>query len=327
MPTTVFVGGRFTTVDDARVSAFDAGFQHGVGLFETLLGGYRADTSESWAFRLHDHMRRLERSSHELGLARSLSVAALEEAVLETVRRSQLPAARVRMTITAGDLNMLTRAGAGGGATDDREPTLLIVAQPATSYPAEMFQRGVSVVFADTRANPLNAFEGHKTLNYWWRLRELQIAAAKGAGEAIVLQVTNHVCGGCVSNLMVVHAGKLLTPIARGEEGSRNPDDDGDDLDGETRAASHSTGRALPSPVLPGVTRAWVIDWAERHGIDVQRRMLSVSDIMDADEVFLTNSSWGVLPVTKVEAEATGDGVVGPVSSRLVGAWRESITP
>ena len=39
-----------------------------------------------------------------------------------------------------------------------------------------------SVVFADSRANPLNPMEGHKTLNYWWRLRELQVAAGKGAG-------------------------------------------------------------------------------------------------------------------------------------------------
>ena len=64
----------------------------------------------------------------------------------------------------------------------------MIVVQPATEYPAEMFERGVMAVIADMRVNPLDPMSGHKTLNYWGRLRELQAAAAKRAGEAIVFR-------------------------------------------------------------------------------------------------------------------------------------------
>ncbi|MCC6322463.1 MAG: aminotransferase class IV family protein [Phycisphaerales bacterium] len=298
MPT-VFLNGRF--IDDAEpavVSVLDAGFQHGVGLFETMLGGVSA-SGEPWVLHGDRHMERLAGSARELGLSADLRTAALSEAVVETIRRAGLPRARVRLTVTAGDLSLLSRTGSSAAG----DPTVLIVAQPATSYPEAMFERGGAVVIADARANPLNPFEGHKTLNYWWRLRELQSAAARGAAESLVLQVSNHVGSGCVSNLFAVREGELVTPIARGEE---------QEVGGKG---------ALPSPVLPGITRGWVIDEAERRGMRVRRRMIAAAEVLDADEVFLTNSSWGVLPIVKVEAGAIGDGVPGKHAREFRRAW------
>ncbi len=312
MPTTVFLNGRFSSPAEAHVSAFDAGFQHAVGLFETMLGGVSA--GEPWVFRLDEHMQRLVDSARLLGLSDSLRPRALGDAVIETLKRSELPKARLRLTLTGGDLNMLAGVAAAGR---EAEPTVMVAAQPATDYPPAMFERGVSAVFADARANLLNPFEGHKTLNYWWRLRELQLAAAKGAAEAIVLGVTNHVVGGCVSNLFVLRGGELVTPIARSVASTGDP--------AAGKQAPDTKGPALPSPTRPGIVRAWVIEWAERQGIAVHERMVDVSDVMDADEVLLTNSSWGVLPIVKVEAEAIGDGVVGPVAARLRAAWTAEV--
>lgn len=301
MPTTVWINGHFVAPDEARVAAFDAGLQHGVGLFETML----ACGPEGRVFRIDRHLARLERSAAELGLTDALKVRALAELVEHVVARSELTGAdlskraRVRLTVTAGDLNMLTRAVKGGGGAVD--PTVMIHAQPATEYPGEMFERGVTVVVADVKANPLNPFESHKTLNYWWRLRALQQAAGAGAGEAVVLQVTNHLCGGAVSNLFAVKDGVLHTPTARGEE-----------ADG-----------AVPSPVLPGVTRGAVLDIAKERGIGFTTRLMGVADALDADEVFLTNSSWGVLPVTRIEKKTIGAGEVGPVTKSVREAWLE----
>ncbi len=81
----------------------------------------------------------------------------------------------------------------------------------------------------------------------------------------------------------------------------------------------------LPSPVLPGVTRAWVIDWAERNGVGVERRMMTIEDCLRAEELFLTNSSWGVLPVTRVEGHVVGDGRPGAMTRELVDAWGERL--
>lgn len=284
----VFVQGKIVPRDEAHVSAFDAGFVHGVGLFETMIA--RRDGDGVRVFRLEEHLDRLAASAAELGLSDDVRTGPLADAVMLTAQRSGYDAARVRLTLTGGDLNMLETAG-----RSNVTPTVLVSVQAATRYPDAMFERGVMATLGDTRLNPLDPMAGHKTLNYWSRLRELQAAAGKGAGEAILLQVTNHVAGGCVSNLFAVRDGTLHTPIARGEE---------------------EKGQ-VPSPVLPGITRAAVIEMAQRKGIGTTRRMLTIDDVLDADELFLTNSSWGVLPVVRVEAEEIGDGTPGAVTREL----------
>lgn len=296
---TVFLNGTFVDASEARVSAFDAGVQHGVGLFETMLAVTEEGGSAS-IVGLVEHCDRLASSAKELRLLETVSTRALAEACVATVERSGLGRARVRLTVTGGDLNLLERGGGKGGKTN-HDPTVMVVAQPATEYPDAMFEQGVLVTIADAKANPLDPTAGHKTLNYWWRLRELQIAASKRAAEAIVFQVSNHVAGGCVSNLLAVKGDRMLTPICRGEEPSGG----------------------VPSPVLPGVTRAMVLGWAEDAGLEIERRMMTIEDVLHADELLLTNSSWGVLPVTRVEAREIGSGGVGEVTRGLLTKWRE----
>ena len=121
----------------------------------------------------------------------------------------------------------------------------------------------------------------------------------KRAGEALWFQFTNHLASGSVSNVFLVRGGELFTPIARGEE----------------------ERGALPAPVLPGITRETVIQLAAERGLTVHRRMLDIEDLTNADEVFLTNSSWGVLPVVGIEAETIRDGRVGPVVRDLREDW------
>lgn len=322
---TVFLDGRFVEGDEARVSAFDAGLQHGVGVFETMVGGVR--DARGWVHRLDDHLDRLLGSAAGLGLAGSLARSALADAVVTTVERAGLGRARIRLTVTGGD----ARRGAGRIGTPARgtgdeggdgrgpagvaaraDPTILVVAEPAPEYPDRLFDAGASAVLAGLRVNPLDPLAGHKTLGYWGRLRELAAAAGRGAAEAIVFQVTNHLAGGCVSNVFLVKGGRLLTPIARGEEGG-----------GSGSGLREPGGAYLPSPVLPGVTRRAVIGRATETGVECDRRMLTIDDLLGADEVFLTNSLWGVLPIVRVEGSVIGGGGVGPLTRDLRRAWLE----
>lgn len=343
---TVFLNGAFVEVGGARVSAFDAGFQHGVGLFETMTAVVGGSGDRPRVLMLWEHLERLKTSALELGLVSTLHSAALAEAVERAVAKEAESARdterfRVRLTVSGGDLNMLARkmsadgagggsGGAGGGGGGEsrnaHEPTLLIHVQPATMYPEEMFERGVRAVVGGLRVNPLDPTQGHKTLNYWARLRELQAAAGSGAGEALIFQVTNFLSGGCVSNAFVVKGGELWTPIARGEEAdvaegksARHADEDLSKPPAEPGTRSGF----VPSPVLPGITRQWVMDWATGAGIPVRRRMIGITDVLEADEVFLTNSSWGVLPVVGVEQSRIGAGEPGPITNRALSAYHE----
>ncbi|MDX2147666.1 MAG: aminotransferase class IV [Planctomycetota bacterium] len=344
--------------DEARVSASDAGLLHGVGLFETLLA--RSDEGEGVVvFDLDAHVARLLNSAAALGLSTTLRGAECRQAIVECALRelqdTDATFVRVRLTVTGGDLNLVQR----GSAPPEHVPTILAMAQPAATYPEEMLRAGALAVIADWKANPLDRFAGHKTLNYWARLQELQRAAAKRAAEALVFQVTNHLAGGCVSNAFLVVDGVLLTPIARGEEGEVGAgasgsvgagSDSGSNADGDVSVkeewldgkrldateggpeggpgggpGSDAGGLYLPSPVLPGVTRAWVLEWARRSRIAAEKRMLTIDDVLRASELVLTNSIWGVLPVTRLERHQIGGGVPGPIGQRLVDAWRERI--
>lgn len=288
---TIFLNGEFLEAADARVSAFDAGLTHGVGLFETMAATVDGD-GEAEVVRVYDHLDRLAASAKALRLSDDLRKPALAEAIKRTAEKCGLPHQRMRLTLTGGDLNPVSAARTGAQPHD---PTVMIVAQPATEYPAEMFEQGVVAGIADLKANPFDPTASHKTLNYWARLSALQSASMKGAAEALVFQVTNHLCGGCVSNAIVVKDGALCTPIVRGEE----------------------TEGGLPSPVLPGVTRAEVLDEARRQGLETTSKMLTIDDVLDADELMLTNSSWGILPIVRVEAEEIGGGSVGEITRKL----------
>lgn len=287
---TVFLNGEFVDGAEARVSAFDAGLTHAVGVFETMSA--RVVDGEAEVVRVFDHLDRLADSAKALRLSDDLRKPALAEAIKRTAEKCGLARQRIRLTVTGGDLNPVSAARTG---VSPHDPTVMIVAQAATEYPEEMFEQGVAVGLADYKANPFDPTSAHKTLNYWARLSALQSASTKGMAESLVFQVTNHLAGGCVSNAIIVKDGELLTPIVRGEEAAGG----------------------LPSPVLPGITRAEVLEIARREGLETTSRMLTIDDVLEADELMLTNSSWGVLPIVRVEASVIGGGVVGEVTKKL----------
>ncbi len=354
---TVFLNGRFVADSEAHVSVHDAGFQHGVGLFETMLAVRRgpdplsprvdledavsgAASREFAVIHLHEHLTRLRTSAFALGLAERLHVGPLGEAVERACERafSTLPECtrlRVRLTVSGGDLNLLSRAAAarkdaGSGepqpAPPELYPTVLVVAQPAIAYPEAMLEEGVLATLAEMRVNPYDPSQGHKTLNYWARLRELQTAAAKRAGEALVFSISNHLAGGCVSSALLVRGQSLITPTARGEEEevAMERERGYDQADPEMPPTpSQRATRETPSPVLPGITRAWALDVASDMGLTIERRDVTVEDVLGCDELMLTNSSWGVMPVTRVESRTIGSGTVGATTKRLMSAWRD----
>lgn len=281
----VCLNGMMLEGSEASLTVDDAGFQHAVGLFETM------SVYHGHVFRLEAHLQRIADSAQSLGLVRELDTDRCRNVVQQTIEHNKLDRARLRLTVTAGRTSLL-RPSQNSHQSD---PTILVEPSPPTEYDEAYFTKGIMVLIGPPAANPFDALAGHKTLSYWHRMITLRRAASVGGGEVIWLNTSNHLASGSVSNLFLVKNGELFTPFARGEE----------------------VESALPAPVLPGITRAAVIEQASAMKTPVTRRMLSVADLLDADEVFLTNSSWLVLPVTHVEKKTIGDGGVGSVTKRM----------
>lgn len=280
----VYVNGNMLDLSQRAIRVDDAGLLHGVGLFETMA------VHHGRVFRLQGHLERLTLSASSLGLSRNLDSSTLQHAIEATIRHNQIDRGRLRLTVTAGALSLLNEP-----PRHAPQPTIMVTPSAPTIYDPACFESGIMVQIAGQGANPFDPLAGHKILNYWSRLHTLRQAAAVNAGEAIWLNTSNHLASGAVSNLFLVKDGCLKSPFARGEE---VPD-------------------ALPAPVLPGVTRQVVLEIASSKKIPIECRMLSVEDLLEADEVFLTNSSWGVLPVTRVEKRTIADGKVGQMTSQL----------
>lgn len=277
----VSLNGELIASDDARLSVFDAGLSHGAGLFETVRAYAGAP------FRLPQHIARMRRSAHKFSFAMPWDDAELERTVRHVLSANRLAEARVRITLTPGNLRRLRDDAAG-------EPTLLVAAQAFEAYPVEYYQRGMTVCISSYRQSKYDPTAGHKTLSYFPRLLALREAQRKQCGEALWFTTDNQLAEGSVSNVFVVRGDALLTP-------------------------------PVETPVLPGIARGAVLEMAMQQRLTLEQRPLTIDDLLAADEVFLCNTVMEVMPVCRVERHAVGDEKVGETTRRLHEAYRDLV--
>ena len=278
----VWMNDNFVDERDATVSARDTGLLHGAGVFTTMRS-YGARV-----FRLDAHLRRLRESCEALFIPLQYRDEQLTAAVGELLRRNDLADARLRLTVTRGAAHQDPLHGT------HLTPTVFLTAAPVEPYPAEFYQRGLTVILLDEqKLNPYDLQAGHKTLNYLSRLAALREANRRGAGEALWFNVHNYLQSGSISNVFIVKGGAVITPPTKWEL------------------------RDGASVVLPGVTRAAVMELAKAEGIETRLERIDVNQLLDADEIFLTNSIMQVMPVCRIERKAIGDDKPGPVTRRL----------
>src|SRR5688572_7621565 len=280
MPT-VWLNGAFVDEAEASVSLRDTGLLHAAGVFTTM----RANGGR--VFRLDAHLQRLRASCEALFIPLLPKDEALASAVDELLKRNELTDARLRLTVTRGMAEQDPIHGLR------LTPTVFLTAAPLEPYPAEYYAKGLTVVLLDDqKLNPYDVQAGHKTLNYLSRLAALRSANQRGAGEALWFSVHNFLQSGSISNVFLVKDGMILTPPTNVE----------------LRDAELAKTIAYPkSDVLPGVTRAAVMELARDANLPVKLAAITVNDLLEADELFLTNSIMQVMPVCRIERKPIGD--------------------
>jgi branched-chain amino acid aminotransferase len=283
----VWLNDQFVDEESASVSLRDTGLLHAAGVFTTM----RADGGR--VFRLEQHLKRLRDSCEALFIPLQYDDAALSAAVAELLKRNELADARLRLTVTRGVAQQDPLHGL------HLRPTAFLTAAPLEPYPAEFYAKGLTVVLLDEqKLNPYDMQAGHKTLNYFSRLAGLREANRRGAGESLWFDVHNHLQSGSISNVFIVKAGALITPPTKFEV------------------------RESASAVLPGITRGVVMEIAREERIDVRLERIDVNQLLDADEVFVTNSIMQVMPVCRIERKPIGDDKPGSITNRLAEAHR-----
>lgn len=236
--------------------------------------------------RLDRHLERLVASARALGWATLPDVEAMTADVRQVVEAAGAAEERVRLTVTTGTL----RAGAG----DEAALTVVATASPHERYPDDYYRKGVTVLLSNCRQGPGDPLAGHKTTSYFARLAALRAAHAQAAFEALWLTPEGNLAQGSISNLFIVKNDELLTPPAE-------------------------------TPVMPGIARATVLELAVEQDIPTREAVVSVEDLREAEEVFLTSSMAELVPVVRLGRERIGAEKPGEITKDLAIAYGELI--
>ena len=238
-------------------------------------------------FRLDRHLTRLRLSAQRLALASELEAYDLEQAVYRTLEANKLADARIRLTVSAGPGGRALAPPVGGLIT------VLVFAEKLLLSP-EAYEQGIRAALVSAKRNSLSPLSRVKATNYLGNLVAYSEAVALGAEEAILLNERGFIAEGSMSNIFLVAGGMLLTP-------------------------SEESG------ILPGITREAVLELARELGVEATEGEISLADLLRADEAFLTSSVREVLPITSIDNKPVAQGSPGPVTKRLMAAYRHLV--
>lgn len=229
------------------------------------------------------HLARLERSLREIGMAMPMTPSALKIILREVVRQNRLKNGIVYLQVTRGAANR------DHAAPKAILPTVIVTAKRIAPGLVEARRaKGVAVVTV-----PENRWARCDIKSTALLPNVLAKTKAKEAGafEAWFVDAGGNITEGSSTNAWIVDpTGTAIT-------------------------------RSLADNILPGVTRALVLEAAAKAGIAIAERAFTLDEAYGAAEAFVTSATGGVMPVVAIDGRKIGTGRPGPVAARMHGLY------
>ena len=240
-------------------------------------------------FLFDRHMRRLRRSAGMIELPLPFS----DEELAGQIRQTQTAATldgeayiRVLVTRGVGELTYDLKA--------TPEPSVVVIVKPQIDPPAEAYDKGVRVVIVDiVRNHPATVNPMIKSNNLMNSALAMQQALRSNAFEGVMRNYKGELTECTTANLFVVKNNVALTP-------------------------------PLAAGLLPGITREVLFDIGKDIGVDVAEQILGDDDLFGADEAFLTSTTRELVPIVTVNDRTIANGRPGPVTWKLLNAFRRA---
>jgi|SRR6185503_887509 len=240
-------------------------------------------------FLFDRHMRRLRRSASMI----ELPLPFTDDQLAAQIRVTQDAAAldgeayiRVLVTRGVGELTYDLKA--------TPNPSIVIIVKPQIDPPAETYDKGVRVVIVDiVRNHPATVNPMIKSNNLMNSALAMQQALRSNAFEGVMRNYKGELTECTTANLFIVKNDVALTP-------------------------------PLAAGLLPGITREFVFDVGKDLGVGVAETVLGDDDLFGADEAFLTSTTRELVPIVTVNDRTIGDGRPGPVTWKLLNAFRRA---
>jgi len=274
----IYLDGKLVEKEDAKISVFDHGLLYGDGVFE----GIRAYNGR--VFRLKEHLDRLWASAKTINLKIPIQQKDMEKAVIETLLSNELFDAYIRLIVTrgCGDLGL-------DPIKCTMPPSLVIITDTISLYPEELYGKGIEIITVSTRRMTQDSLSPNiKSLNYLNNILAKMEAVRGGAMEAIMLNSEGYVAECSGDNIFIVKNGTLYTPPG-------------------------------PEGALLGITRDAVMELAKNKlKIPVREERISIYNVYNADECFLTGTAAEIVPVVSVDSREIFNGEPGKVTINLI---------
>ena len=238
-------------------------------------------------FLFDRHMARLRQSADMLALNVPFSNNEIAAELKKTMSAASLEhEAYIRILLTrgVGDLTYDPR--------DTPKPSLVIIVKNHIDPPEEAYQDGINVVITKVvRNHPSTVNPKIKSNNLLNSVLAMQEAIRRGAFEGIMRNYRGELAECTTANLFIVRKDVAITP-------------------------------PVEAGLLPGITRAFLFEISKDTGIVVKEAILKDADLFNADEAFLTSTTRELVPIVKVNRNKIGNGSPGPITKKLLQAFR-----
>ena len=227
-----------------------------------------------------EHMQRLYNSASKIRIP-MVPKEQYEKQLFEAVRASNLKSGYIRVVATRGIGDL------GINPAKCSNSRLVIIVATLKLYPEELYEKGLKLIIARTRKIPYNSFDcSVKSCNYLNNIMATWEIVDRKSDEAIMTDENGIVSEATVDNLFGIKGNMLFTS-------------------------------SLDTNCLEGITRNKIIEIAKSQNLEVVEGRFTSGDFMLADEVFLTGTGAGIIPVTKIEEQVIGKGIIGEKTKNL----------
>lgn len=254
---------------------------YGTAVFEGMRGNWNEKEKQMYVFRMHEHYQRMQYGMKIMDMQVKYSAKEMEALTVELLRRNDCRSdTYVRASAYKCKLSI-------GVTVHDNPTDFYIFSVPFGDY-FHGSGGALRTAVSTWRRVSDTAIPNTKIIGSYANVSLAKKEAQEhGYDECIVLTEAGHVSEGSAMNIFMVKDGHLITP-------------------------------SLSDSILPGITRASVIEIAQaEYGIPTECRSISRTELYTADELFFTGNAAHVAPIVSVDKRIVGEGVPGPIASKL----------
>lgn len=275
----VWFDGKFVTIDKAKVPITTHAIHYGTSVFEGIRAYWNG--KNLFVFRLDEHVKRFRRSGQFYNISLNFSDKEIMNAVIGICKKNKIKnSCYIRPFYFIGDYGINLHV-------TEKAPTNVAI----ISFPfGDLFNKnGITAGVVSWRkfsdmSTPTQAKMGGNYLN---SIIATQEAKRDGYDEAILLDHKGNVSEAPGENIFIVRDGRLITP-------------------------------PLSSSALEGITRDSIIKIGRDLDFEVSEKVVTKSDLMSSDEIFLTGTAAEITPITSMDGNKIGNGRPGDITKKMM---------